>query len=256
MANILIMPPYDIMAISASRGDGAANLLRPSPREIWQDSASGSPVSVDIDLGTAQVIDTVFLGFIWYADAGATWSITGGLAAYDQITLASARTLCAPSRAGQVGQYGHAFWTGAQASIRYLRIIISQPAGKPAIAIGTLCAGAAWQPIWNTETGGGRGVKDTGTLTRLPSGGVSVVEGARYGTYKFTLGDLTDDEVDYLYDLQLALGETRRVLVVEDPEHTPGLRSRIHYGAFTGLRAFERRDPNQTRWEATIEDWG
>jgi len=255
MANVLIMAPTSIANIGASRGAGIANLLRPDPREIWQDSAAGTAAEITIDFGSAQVIDTVFLGCVWWASWGATWAISGGLAAADEVVLSPNGTLRVPERAGRTSAYGHAFWTGDEAYIRYLRLTITQAAGEQPIAIGALMAGQAWQPAYNMEIGSGRAVKDTGSITRLPSGGVSIVEGARFGSFKFTLGDLTDDEVDYLYDLQLDRGETRRVLVAEDPARTSGLRSRLHYGALTSLRAFERRDPAQTKWEATIEDW-
>jgi len=255
MANILIMVPTAIANIGASRGDGIANLLRPDPREIWQDSAVGSAAVIDIDLGSPQVIDTVYLGCVWWATWGATWAISGGLSAADEVMMSPMTTLRVPERAGRTSAFSHAFWTGAEAYIRHLRITIMQTDGERPIAVGALMAGQAWQPNWNMEIGSGRAVKDTGSITRLPSGGVSIVEGARFGSFKFTLGVLTDDEVDYLYDLQLDRGETRRLLVVEDPARTAGLRSRLHYGALTSLRAFERRDPAQTKWEATVEDW-
>jgi hypothetical protein len=86
------------------------------------------------------------------------------------------------------------------------------------VSIGVLFAGLGWQPEYNQEWGAGRGVKDTGAVSRLPSGGFAIVEGARYATYKWTLGDLTADETDYLHDFQMDRGESRRVLVVEDPD--------------------------------------
>lgn len=160
-----------------------------------------------------------------------------------------------PERAGKTSPISHAFWHGDDVYIRYLRLAILQPAGSAALSIGVLMAELAFQPTYNQEWGAGRGVKDTGTTTRLPSGGVAVVEGARYGTYKWTLGDLTEDETDSLYELQLDRGETRRVLVVENPDQASGLRNRIHYGQLTGIKAFERPNPAQTTWDFTVEDW-
>jgi len=255
MPNILMLVPTTPNDFAASRGSGAANLLTPDPREVWQDSAVGSAATLDIDFGVATAIDTVFLGCIWNAVAGATWTISGGLAGYGEFTIQAASALRVADRAGRTSAMSHAFWHGDDVLARYVRIAVTQPAGEAALAIGALLAGLSFVPMFNQEWGAGRGVKDTGTFTRLPTGGISVVEGARYGSYRWTLGDLTTAEADYLYDLQLDRGETRPMLVVEDPGASAGLRSRIHYGGLVSLRAFERRNPAQTRWEFQIEDW-
>lgn len=255
MSNILICPPTAIANVGASRGSGVANLLRPDPKEVWQDGAVGSAATIDVDFGKVVAINTVFLGAIYRPAVDAIWTITGGPAGYTDVTIKASGPLRVPDRPGRTSPATHAFWTGADAWVRYLRLSITQPAGNDPISIGVLLAGLGWQPTYNQEWGAGRGVKDTGSVSRLPSGGFAVVEGARYATYKWTLGDLTDDETDYLHDLQMDRGESRRLLVVEDPDWTDGLRSRLHYGLLTGLRANERRNPAQTRWDMQIEDW-
>lgn len=254
MGNILMLSPAPVSALAVSRGSGGANLLTIDPREVWADSAVGTAATISIDLGVVRAIDTVFLGCVWNADEAATWSITGGVAGYTEVTIKAAGELRVPERAGRVRSFSHAFWHGADVLVRYLRISVLQPAGKPAIRVGVMLTGLSFVPTYNQEWGAGRGVKDTGTVTRLPSGGVASVEGARYGTYKWSLGDLTDEEVDVVYEMQLDRGETRRMLVVEDPDQTPGLRNRIHYGLLTAIRQSDRRNPRQTRWEFQIED--
>ena len=64
------------------------------------------------------------------------------------------------------------------------------------------------------------------------------------------------DEIDALYEIQLQCGQTRPVLVVEDPDRTAGQIHRIHYGRFAALKNYKRRNPAQTQWELEIEDWG
>lgn len=255
MANILIAPPTPIAALAVSRGTGAANLLTPDPREVWLDSAVGSAATIDIDLGIGRIIDTVFLGCIFSADTAATWTISGGLTGYTDTVIKAAGALRVPERGWAVRTMAHAFWFGAEQLVRYLRIAITQPVDADPLAIGALVVGESFQPRYNKEWGSGRGVKDSGTITRLPSGGVAVVEGARYATYSWTLGDLSDAEADALFELQLDRGESRPILVVEDPAATAGLRNRIRYGALTGLRAFERRNVIQTTWQMSIQDW-
>lgn len=245
----------DQATVAASRGAGAANLLTSDPKEVWADAAAGSAATIDIDLGAVRAIDTVALAAVYGAAAGASWTITGGVAAHDELTVKAAGALRAIDAAGAFPAVSHALWTGAAANLRYLRISLTQPGGNPALKVGRLIAGRAFRPTWNKEWGAGRGVVDTGTATRLPSGGLAMVEGARFGTYAWTLGDLTDAEVEELYALQLAVGETGPLLVVEDPDATAGQRNRIHYGRLAGLRRFDRRSANRTRWEFTVEDW-
>lgn len=254
MTNLLIMAGAPIAALAVSRGDGAEDLLSYDPKEVWLDSAVGSAAHINIDFGIVRPIDTVFLGHVLPPAEGATWTITGGPAGYTDVTLKAAGALRAADRPGLLPAMSHAFWTGDAAMIRYLRLSVVQPAGAP-LSAGTILAGSAFVPTWNKEWGSGRRVIDTGTATALPSGGFAMVDGARKGSYSFTLGDLTDEEVDWLYALQLDVGETRPVLVVEDPDATAGQLYRIHYGRFAGLRAYERRNPEQTRWEITVEDW-
>jgi hypothetical protein len=90
MANILICPPTGIANVGASRGSGVANLLRPDPKEVWQDSAVGSAVTIDVDFGSVVAIDTIFLGAIYCPAVDATWTITGGAAGYTDVVIKAA----------------------------------------------------------------------------------------------------------------------------------------------------------------------
>ena len=255
MGNMLILAPAPISALAVSRGSGGANLLAADPKEAWVDAAVGTAANIDIDFGAAIPVDTVFLGHVSPPDAGATWTITGGVAGYTTTTLKAAGALRAVDAAGQAPTLSHAFWTGASATVRYLRLSVTQPAGQPVLSAGVVMAGSAWVPTWNHEWGSGRRVIDTGKATALPGGGFGVAEGARKAAWSWVLGDLTDAEVDVLYALQLDRGETRPLLVAEDPAATTGQRHRLHYGLLAGLRAYERRNPAQTRWEFTLEEW-
>lgn len=249
MANILILAPQTIAALSVSRGSGGSNLLSPDPKEVWVDSATGS-VEINIDLGSVCAVDTVYLGHIHNAVTSSRWTITGGEANYTALTLKAEGPLRAPDAAGLSPAKAHALWAGNTANVRYIRLTLTQPAGKAA-----LMAGKAFVPQYNKEWGSGRRPIDTGQITPLSSGGFMVVEGVRKAAYSWTFGDLTEGEVDTLYALALDRGETRPVLVVEDPAQTPGLNQRIHYGLFQRFRQYERRNHAQTRWELEIENW-
>lgn len=258
MGKLLILSSSQINAgtiIAASRGSGAANLLTHDPKEVWADSAVGSAATIDIDLGSIQTLNCVALCAVYDAVAGTSWTITGGTAGYAETTLKPAGGLRAIDAAAAAANPTHGLWLTASGNYRYIRISLTQPAGQPVLKIGRVLIGAGLQMTYGQEWGAGRGVTDTGTATRLPSGGLAMVEGARFASYAWSFGDLTEAEVEKLYGLQKDLGETLPLLVVEDPDGTAGQANRMHYGRLVSLRRFERRSVGRTRWEFTVEDW-
>lgn len=256
MANLLILAPATIAAIAASRGADVANLLTPDPREVWADSVVGTAATIDIDLGVVRAIDTVALCHVTPPHANATWTITGGAAGYTTTTIKAASALRVPDVAGRSPALSHALWHGPSVNVRYVRISVTQPVASATLTAGVALIGQAFSPSKGQEWGAGRRVIDTGTSTGLPDGGFATVEGVRKSSWSWTLGDLTDDERDQLYELALSVGETRPVLVVEDPAATAGLRRRMHYGLLRQLRPYERANHNRTKWEMTVEEWG
>lgn len=252
---MIIVSPMSVAAVTTSRGAGAANLLTADPKEVWADSVAGSAASIDIDLGSVQSIDTIFLGYAYDVAPGAIWSISGGTASYTGSVIQAATTLRVPDVAGQAPAMSHALWFGGARAVRYLRITVTQTAGWPPLKIGVLLVGRAFQPILGREWGSGRRPIDTGTATPLAGGGYGIAEGVRKRGFYWTFGDLTADEVEALEAIALDRGETRPLLVVEDAAGTAGLRSRIHYGLFERFRSFERRNKAQTRWELGVEEW-
>jgi len=254
MANLLIMAPLPVAAVAASRGTGADNLLSPDPREVWADSAVGSAATIEVDFGAVRRIDTVFLGHLFPPADGATWTLDCGFAAHGETMIAGAAPLRVPDVPGHAPALSHAFWHGAPVSLRYLRLAVTQAAGAAPLTAGVLLAGLAFQPRWNREWGGGRRPIDSGSATQLSTGGFAIAEGERKSAWYWTLGDLEDDELDVLYDITLDRGETRPLLVVEDPASTAGLRRRLHYGLFQQLRQYERQRLGRTRWELTLAE--
>lgn len=255
MGNVLILPRMQSAATVADRGSGVANLLTPSPKEVWVDTVDGSTVGINVNFDKQVVVDTVFLGFVSPPAAGATWQGMGSNPSGPVSTLFNSRTLRAVDSASRAPARTHALWTGTAQAIRYLRIELSQPAGAGPLSAGIVMAGKAWRPGFNMEFGNGRRVIDTGTVAQLPDGGFATMEGARKRSFEWTLGDLTRAETDELEELLLDHGETVPLLVVEDPDATTGQRNRIHYGLFTGLKAYERANAVQTKWSFSFEEW-
>lgn len=255
MSNILILQPMPVSAVATSRGSGGANLLTPDPKEVWADNAVGSAANIDIDLGSVQAVDTVALIGVTPPAVGATWSITGGAASYTSSSIKAAAALRAIDPTGQMPSTSHALHFGAVWNLRYIRITVTQPAGQAPLMVGVPVIGKAFVPAFNNEWGAGRRVIDTGSSTSLAGGGFANVQGTRKASYAFTLGDLSSDEIDALYAIQLAVGETSPLLVVEDPAATAGQLYRIHYGQLRALKQFDRRSPGRSRWELTVEQW-
>lgn len=249
----LIVQPLPIAGIVASRGSGAANLDTVDPREVWADSASGS-ATLTVDLGQVRTIDTVWLGFVSPPGAAATWQVTGGAASAGQATLQASAPLRVPDVAGRFASTTSALWFGTAASVRYLAITVQQAGGAP-LSIGRLLVGRAVAPTRGKEWGSGNRVVDGGSATTLPTGGFAAVEGARRRYVAWTFGDLLPAEVEALEELALDVGETRAALVIDDPTRSAGLRNRIYYGRFDRWKAFERRNPQQTRWELGFEEY-
>lgn len=256
MGRLLIVEPIPIAGISATRGRGVQNLTTRSPKEVWADTDVGYPtVQIQIDLGSAREIDTVLLGFIRTPVDGATWSIAIGLAGHAEEIVLPFNPVRAPDVPGRTAERTHGLWHGAPRLARYVELRLFQPVGASPLSAGVLVIGKAFVAELGQEWGAGRRPIDTGSATPLPSGDFATVDGARKNAFSWTFGDLSVAEADQLGAIADNLGVTRPGLVVEDPDPTPGLVSRIHYGLFQRWRAPERRNRRQTRWELEIEQW-
>ena len=255
MGKLIIVAPVQVGQLTATRGDEVENLLTADPREAWRDTATGTAARLRIDLGRAVAIDTVFLGYAIPLASGAIWTIRGGLTGYAQSVLMPQMPMRAVDSASMQPQRSHALWHGSKSSVRYLEIEVVQPAGEPLLSVGSLIVGSSFKANYNQEWGAGRGVVDTGRAIRLAGGGFAINEGVRLGSYSWSFGDLAEDETEALYDIQRQCGETLPVLVVEDPERSPGQLNRIHYAKFVSLKPYKRRNAAQTRWEMEVEDW-
>jgi len=259
MSNLLILDPIDldpgwITASSAAAGFPASQLANPDPLVIWQSAAGGS-LTLDIDLQADTAVDTVYLGYTLPV-SDATWEIRGATAAQttgyltdpgavmmavDDLVLTEAIT-----------PY-HAFWTGTERTIRYLRINITNTG--TAFEAGVVLAGKAWRPTWNHEWESGRSLTDLSIKERMPSGNLTVDTRGIVGDWRWTLGDLDDAEVRQLWAILKRHGASRPLLVVEDPDDTAGLNERLHYGVMSDLQRFSRTETQKTKWEFTFEDW-
>ena len=248
MSNMLILAPLPFTIVNLNGNGDPANLLTPDPKEAYFGSGGTGNPSLRLDLGAAQDIDTLFLGFTTnYVNANWwTGTSTAAMAARGLINPAPATSVIA-------GRQHFLARLPAPVSARYVDI---SPARGPGDAtLGIVMVGKAFQPTHNKEWGSGRGVIDTGSKDSLLGGGFGIGEGARKGRFRWRLGDLADAEVETLYNLALDRGETSSVLVVEDPDATVGLNNRLHYGLLDRIEEYERRNHGQTAWAMSVTQW-
>jgi hypothetical protein len=253
MSNMAIMKPIAPNAINDGNGNigSMANLLTPDPKEVILHSSGVGGASIQVDLGSSQLIDSFFLGGMSYP-SGSSLSITGGSGSYTSSTHFSG-SLVAPSAVSSPQRQFQFVRLSAPVSNRYIQFVLTK--GSVNATIGLVLVGLSFQPTYNREWGSGRSIIDTGSKEGLLGGGFGIGEGARKAGYRWTFGDLSDAEIDRLYDLALDRGETRPVVAVEDPDQTTGLNERIHYGLFDKFEAFERQNPSQTRWSLSMSEW-
>jgi hypothetical protein len=232
------------------------NIATPNPKEVA--FVAGIAVSggfvLRADFGVAVTLDTVFFGFTNLSGPSYVNAYTCNAAYVDQVQLGISEivnsTLTPPINHGLV----HA---PTPRTSRYWNFyLVNNSGGASDIQVGVFAAGLSFKCALGHEYGAGRQVEDTGTAERLIGGGFGIDEGVTVGGYGWTFGDLTDAELSSLYALVRGIGQTKSVLVVEDPDQTAGLAERIHWGLFDRLNAYERLIPGLSRWEFKIRDWG
>ncbi len=248
---ILIINPLPIAAIVTSNGTGAANLLSPSTREVWRASAVGAS-TIDLDFGEPVTLDTVFLGFT-NATPAATWSLATmtGPAGAGSIVISADASLRVDH---PIGARHHSLVRLYEpVTTRYLRISVNQVGGGAALQAGIVLAGLAIDRPY--EYRAGRAPLDLSKRTELNDGGFGISRAAIVSSYRFTLSGLSDEQVEELWQIVMAIGESAPILIVEGHD-TPVRFSQIHYGLLQRLEPYEREEPEDTRWGLSIRDWG
>lgn len=251
MGTLLILEPMEISSVTSTGGEAsAANVLTPDPKEIFEGGAA-SYRELRITLPANTAVDSFFIG---YTNAAVGEQVrlrrhTANFATADaQLGTYDLRE----ADAGRVrsSKFVHLATpvTGRYFSIDFLASAAPRQAGVIAL-------GKAFKTEWDKEWGSGRRVIDTGKATQLPSGGFGVEGGARKAAFKWSFGDLTDAETRDLYDMQMRLGLTSPLVVVENSGETVGVDQQIHYGLFSRLDEYERRRHNETKWQLEIEQW-
>lgn len=239
--NISIIRP--IAATVAGTFTNPERMASPDPKEVAYTVGAGAK-TIDLDLGSVQDVGAIYLGGV----SGTTsFAVTGGAASYTTTNFGN--IVVAPSRSGTAPRQ---YLLTLDASLRYIRLSANLADG---FEVGIAFAGERFTPEWNQEYGAGRYLIDTSAVARNRAGGFGIDEGAIIPGYEFTLGDLSDEEAEALFELLRKVGESRPMLVCEDATVSSDLDARTHYGLFQRIEKYERRSINVTRWSLKLERW-
>lgn len=242
MSNLSVNRP--LAATIAGNMTNPTRMSSPDPKEVAFSNGALAR-TIDIDLGAAQMVGSIYLGGV---SGSTTFAVTGGTAAYTttalgDILVAPKRTAIAPR------QYLLQF---DPISLRYIRLSATLADG---FQVGIAAACERFTATYGHEWGAGRYLEDTSNVARNRAGGFGIDKGAIVPGYDFTLGDLTDEERESLFDMLRKVGESSPVIVAEEPDVTNDLDARLHYGLFQRLEKYERRSVGITRWSLKVSDW-
>lgn len=232
MSNLIVLAPYNPSSITGN-GDFPEAFETPDPKDV-----SVGVTSVVVGLGGSFPVDTVVVPYAT-ASSGASISVSG---------LGSGSFLSPGA-----GDRKHALIHKADGPVSVSSVTVTFTG---TVTAGVVCVGAAFKPTWDKEKGWGRRVIDTSVKRRLIGGGFGIGRGAKVAGLSWTFGDLTDTEREAMWALQLGVGQSDPICVVEDPDDTTGLGARIHYGLFSQLEPFERQNVDLNRWQLAVEGWG
>lgn len=216
----------------------------PDPKEVAYYDANANR-SFTIDLGADTMVGAFYMGGV---SGTPNFNLTLRTAALVDTVIGAVAV--APKRtAGAPRQYLARF---TPQLARYAVVTVNATIG---LEVGFASLNEVFEPTYGHEWGAGRFIIDTGLATRNRAGGFGIEAGAIVTGWDFTLGDLTEDEREVLFDMLRKVGETSPVIVCEDPDQTADLDARLHYGLFQRLEKYERQQLGVTRWSLKVEDW-
>lgn len=246
-----LLTPATINRLAA--GEGEQNLISPDPKEVYAASKTSGNI-LELDLGNNPApYDTFFAGFLGGMVAP-TWRIHTGAASPASSLVLNTSDMFAPSAVANPRRR-HAFYRhSAPLTDRFVQFTwFSNSASEH--TVGILGVGASVQPIWGREWGSGRQPIDMSAVAALRGGGFGIERGARMAQWRWTCGDLTDAELNALWNMAEEVGISAPVVVAEDPDYTTGLNERIHYGLFERPEAYAREIPGASRWSFQVREW-
>lgn len=265
------MRPLPMTMSSPETGPTIANVADPDPRLVYHLTPSTTEwtLQFDADLDADQAIDTLAMLF-HDGPSGGLWRAHGRTAAQGPFGAALTETAddilfdyetWRATPPAQAARFHGLKELPAPVACRHVRITVYWP-GAYGIQwrLGVLAIGRRFQPggaSGGFDWGAGRRVLDLSEVRILPGGGRGRWKRARVPEVRGSFGQLTDAELAEFWALQLAVGESDPVLIVETPDTRGalGLHDRIHYGTLAGLDFYERRQTDKSRVDIRLVHW-
>lgn len=246
---IAIINPIAISATDVNSGAASkGNLLTAPPREVWA-TGSISVLAIDVDLGSAQTFDTIYLGN-HNLPADATWTFGPSTGLGTGVSWETSGSVRLPGSTGP--RYQTVITRTATSAARFFRIYIAFSSAQ-VCEIGVLAVGQALRHSYAYSSG--RQLIDTTRRTDLFDGGFGVDHGAVKAAFKWRFVDLDPSTRDLLWSLAVNRGIARPVIVIEDGASLPPPEASVHYGLFDKFEAWERANPADTVWSLSMTEW-
>jgi hypothetical protein len=258
--------PAQISAAAAPAGINAAfpatNLADPQPKTVVQSNVTAAAfhdISFTVDLGADTPFDVLALLFTNSSGAG-IWAVRANPAADGGFVFATSVQLfevpfgVTPTTRGA---RRHGLWLApAPVVYRYLRFYLQETSAnaEQLIRIGLVVVGQTVALADNFELGSGRRIEDQSITRTLPGGETAVERGGRTPLWRATWSNVSDAEMRAIWSLLSEIGTGAPLIICEDPDATPGLNERIHYGLLTGLDFTERVQQDKQRIDLTIRE--
>jgi hypothetical protein len=241
-----IMRLLPTTAVAGSAGMAPWSAVIDDQPKVAATAVTAGPNSVDIDFGSVQAWDSLFVGF-HNASPTATLAASYGSGGYTEASWVSG----APMRlAGAPGPRYDTLLEGFAVNSRYVRITFSH--GVSGFFVGAVGVGQRFTPTvpqdWESKTG----FRDTGARTKLDAGGVAIRRGERVRTLTWTWGRLTDAELDKLDAMVGELGETSP-LVTWAELSDPGAWRRLAFGYLDQMTPWTPITTGEAEWEFRFE---
>ena len=246
---ISIIRPLTIAAVAVNIGETSkGNLLTPSPREVWVTPSTTSLV-IDIDLGSIQSFDTIYLGG-HNLPADAHWICGPSSALGADVSWESSGMARLPGAEGP--RYQLIMARATTAPSRYLRLYLTFDTAQ-ACEFGALVVGQSLRHPYAYSSG--RQLIDTTRRSDLFDGGFGVEEGVIKSSFKWRFVDLDATKRDALWSLVSNRGINKPVVVIEDVSAAPPPEASVHYGLFDKFEAWERANATDTVWALSMTEW-
>ena len=256
----------------ADAGFPIGNLADPQPKVVWRRPAiTGAWTAVvDVDLLADTFVDTVGL-LSTNAGPDASWFVAGASAADGIAALdAPASFMFGATGGSAYGTFGvapttrwplrHGLLTGAGRTVRHVRLYYQDDAGVPGGVwrAGNVVVGQSWKcgnPQFNFELGAGRKIIDLSDKRVLPGGENGRWAKAKVPAFRATWSSIEDIDLLPLWSIYRQVGFTEPLLVVEDPDPTPGQNERIHYCTIDSLDYYQRTQLDKSTIELKVTEW-